>query len=107
MTSTAPETTVVRVLRDGQLTIPAEFRRQLGIKDETLLQVTLANGELRIAPVSIDGLREESDWLDALYHAYEPIRARIRARGIPEEEINADIDAAIAEVRAEQDASRS
>ena len=43
-----------------------------------------------------------ADWLDALYEGYAPIRQNISARGISSEEINADIDAAIAEVRADQ-----
>jgi hypothetical protein len=41
-----------------------------------------------------------------LYEYYAPVREEILARGIPEEEVNADIDAAIAAVRAEQRANR-
>ena len=43
-----------------------------------------------------------SPWLRELYEYFAPVRDEILARGISEEEINADIDAAIAEVRAEQ-----
>jgi hypothetical protein len=93
-------TQFVSVLQDRRPAIPAEFRRRLGIDDDPLLQITLANGELRIAPVPIGGLQEDSDWLDALYQAYGPIWERICTRGIPEVEINGDIDAAIAGSRA-------
>lgn len=97
---------VVRILRGGQITIPAEIRKQLGIDDETLLRMTVADGELRVVPVRVVE-KEESDWLRALYDAYAPVRADILARGISEEEVNVDIDAAIAEVRAEHLASRA
>ena len=36
---------IVRQLRGGQITIPAEFRKRLGI--DSLLQMTLAGDELR------------------------------------------------------------
>ena len=42
---------VVRPLRRGQLTIPAEFRRRLGISDDTLLQLTLHEDKIEIVPV--------------------------------------------------------
>lgn len=100
-------TKVVRTLRSGQITIPAEFRRRLGIDDSTLLRMTLENGELRVSPVRIVETGGEPDWLDALYAAHAPIRADVLARGITSEEINADVDAAIAEVRAEQLVSRA
>ena len=90
----------VRMLRGGQVTIPVEFRRRLGINEETMLRMSVADGELRVSPLRLveqDGY----DWLHALYDAYAPVRANILAQGISEEEINADIDAAIAEVRAE------
>lgn len=91
---------VVRILRGGQITIPVEFRRRLGIDDETLLRITVEDGELRVSPVPSAEKDAGPDWLDTLFDAYAPIRAEILARGIAEEEINSDIDAAIAEVRA-------
>lgn len=101
-TTAATQTRLVRPRRDGQITIPAEFRRLLGIDTETMLRVTLADGELRIKPVATSDSSHSSDWLQALYDYYAPVREEILARGISEEEVNADIDAAIAAVRAEQ-----
>jgi hypothetical protein len=43
-----------------------------------------------------------SPWLRALYDYYAPVRQDMIDRGISDEEVNADIDAAIAAVRAEQ-----
>jgi AbrB family looped-hinge helix DNA binding protein len=46
-------TKLVRPVRGGQITIPAEFRKRLGITDTTMLRLTLTEGELRIVPVQI------------------------------------------------------
>jgi hypothetical protein len=43
-----------------------------------------------------------SPWLRELYEYFAPVREEIRARGLTEEEVNADIDAAVREVRAHQ-----
>jgi AbrB family looped-hinge helix DNA binding protein len=99
-------TKLVRPLRGGQMTIPAEFRRALGITEDTMLRVTLADGELVVSPVefkqSTPGEKRGSPELKALNDYFAPVREEILARGISEEEVNADIDAAIAAVRAEQ-----
>jgi bifunctional DNA-binding transcriptional regulator/antitoxin component of YhaV-PrlF toxin-antitoxin module len=93
---------IVRSLRGGQVTIPAAFRRELGIGDDTMLRMTLADGELRIKPVELSEPSKGSPGLRALYEYFAPVREEILARGISQEEVFADIDAAIAEVRAEQ-----
>ena len=92
-----PMTKIVRSLRSGQITIPAEFRRRLGIQDESVLQMTLENGELRIKPVEVKP--KGSPWLRELYEHFAPVREEILKRGISEEELNADIDAAVDDVR--------
>lgn len=106
MSQTVEMSKIVRSLRGGQVTIPAAFRRELGIGDDTLLRMTLADGELRIKPVEVSEPTKGSPWLRELYEYFAPVREEILARGISEEEVNADIDAAIAEVRAEQRAKR-
>ena len=106
MSQTVEMSKIVRSLRGGQVTIPAAFRRELGIGDDTLLRMTLADGELRIKPVEVTEPTKGSPWLRELYEYFAPVREEILARGISEEEVNADIDAAIAAVRAEQRAKR-
>jgi AbrB family looped-hinge helix DNA binding protein len=102
MAETETMSKIVRPLRGGQITIPVEFRRELGIDEESLLRVTLENGELHIKPVQVVAERKGSAWFRELYELYAPTRQDIVDRGISEEEVNADIDAAIAEVRAEK-----
>jgi AbrB family looped-hinge helix DNA binding protein len=91
-------TRVVRSLRNGQITLPAEFRRELGIESDTLLRVTLSGGELRISPVRTSGHAPRSGWLKDLYEQFAPVRQE--AEQYSEDEINAAIDAAVAAVRA-------
>lgn len=43
----------VRPLRGGRLTIPCEFRPELGIADDTQLELTLVDDEARIRPVEV------------------------------------------------------
>ncbi len=53
---------VVRTLARGQVTIPNEFRRALGIEAETMLSVTLVGDHLEIAPVRVPSdLRRYTD----------------------------------------------
>jgi bifunctional DNA-binding transcriptional regulator/antitoxin component of YhaV-PrlF toxin-antitoxin module len=98
--------TLVRVLHADEIAIPVEFREALGIDDSTTVFLYIVDGELRIKPIQTNEGSHSSDWLQALYDYYAPVREEILACGISEEEVNADIDAAIAAVRAEQRARR-
>lgn len=95
-------TKIVRQLRSGQITIPVEFRRELGIEGEGMLQMTLKDGELRITPLHIRGASSGSPWLKELYHYFAPVREEAIAKGYTEEEINAAIDEAVRASRADQ-----
>ncbi len=98
----------MRLVRGDEVTIPQEFREELGIDDTTWLFMILVDGELSIRPVHFNKNPSEkgSPGLRALYDYFAPVREEILARGISEEEVNADIDAAIAAVRAEQRAKQ-
>jgi bifunctional DNA-binding transcriptional regulator/antitoxin component of YhaV-PrlF toxin-antitoxin module len=96
-------TKVVRSLRSGQITIPAEFRKALEIHDDTLLQMTLVDGELRMRPVAVTE-STGSPRLRELYEYFAPVREEILTRGIGEEEVNADIEAAVEAVRKQHQA---
>ncbi len=97
-----PRTRTVRSLRGGQMTIPVEFRRALGIDEETLLRVTLEDGALRVAPVHAVEKATGANPLRDLYEYFAPVREAVLASGISQEDLWAEIDAAIAEVRAEK-----
>lgn len=93
-----PPTRVVRQLRGGQITIPADFRRRLGITDASLIQMTLEEGQLRLTPLKVAS-PHGSPWLRDLYRHFEPVRQEALQEGYSEEEINQAVDDAVAEVR--------
>lgn len=99
MTESERMTRLVRSLRGGQITIPAEFRKKLSITDETMLQITLASGELRVKPLRVTETAQGSAWLKELYDDFAPARREILEHGYTEEEINSAIDEAVAAVR--------
>lgn len=89
---------IVKALRGGQITIPVELRRQLGIQDETLLQVWVDAGELRMRPVQVTGTAPAgSAWLQDLYLEFSSVREE--AANLSGEEIDAAIDDAVRAVR--------
>ncbi len=95
-------TKIVRQLRSGQVTIPVEFRRELGIEGEGMLQMTLKDGELRIKPLHVREARTGSPWLKDLYNYFAPVREEAIAKGYTEEEINTAIDEAMRASRADR-----
>ncbi len=93
-----PNTRLVRSLRSGQITLPADFRRALHLDEAMFLQVTLEGDELRIRAFAPDKQETGSDWLRDLYLLFQPVRRS--AVSLPDETINADIDRAISHLRA-------
>jgi bifunctional DNA-binding transcriptional regulator/antitoxin component of YhaV-PrlF toxin-antitoxin module len=93
-------TRTIRAIRSGQITIPADFRRELDITDDTLLQMSLEGEELRIRKLRAAPDAAGSPWLAELYQRFAPVRQEAIDRGYSEEEINEAIDQALASVRA-------
>lgn len=98
---------LVRPLRSGQVTIPVEFRRSLGIDGDTMLRISMVDGGLRIDPVRMEAQTPNSAWFRDLYEYYAPVREEIAKSGITQDELYAEIDAAIEEVRAERNSLRT
>ena len=98
-------TKVVRPLRGGQITIPAEFQVKLDIDERTLLQITLAGKELRIRPVRVSEARSGSIRARELYELFAPVRKETARHS--EKEIDADIDCAVTAVRRKRASRRA
>ncbi len=90
-------TRLVQPLRSGQITIPVEFRRQLGITKNTVLELSLEKGELRIKPYPIT--QTTSAWMKDLYEMFAPARQEIKKKKYSEKEIDNAIDKAVSVVR--------
>lgn len=60
-----PLTRLIRPLPKGQITIPIDFRRKLGIGEDTILRGTLKKGKIELSPIQPvedrKQLREYSD----------------------------------------------
>lgn len=94
---------IIRSLRGGQVTIPADYREKLGIGADTLLQINLLQGELRIKPVQVSNktLVGGSPWLKEAYEAFADVRKQTEQYS--EDEINEAIDQALQAVRKSHD----
>ncbi|HEY8692219.1 MAG TPA: AbrB/MazE/SpoVT family DNA-binding domain-containing protein [Chloroflexota bacterium] len=92
-------TRIVKPLRSGQITIPAEFRERLGITADSVLQMSLTEGELRIRPLEVTRRAAGSPWLKELYDLFAPVREE--AKQFSEAEVDAAIDSAVRAVRRE------
>ena len=53
-----PMNRIIKPLPRGQITIPIEFRKKLGIDEDTFLNLALKGNRIEITPVTI---RESSD----------------------------------------------
>ncbi len=107
MATTKSRSKVIKSLRGGQITIPAEFRKELDIGDNSLLKVTLLEeGELRVRLLETVERPGGSEWLKELYMMFAPARQEAIDKGYTEEEINQWIDQAIKEVRDAKSANR-
>ncbi len=93
-------TRIVLSLQEGKLTIPAEFRRRLGIDDDTMLQLILHEDKIEIVPV-VTAPAAGKVWAKELYEMFAPVRAETQT--MDEAEIDALIDEAVDEVRAQRD----
>ncbi|MCO5222235.1 MAG: AbrB/MazE/SpoVT family DNA-binding domain-containing protein [Thermomicrobiales bacterium] len=101
MVTNTPKSRTVHVLRGGQITIPIEFRRALGIEEGSLVQVTFAEpGTLTLS--AVEATPKGSAYLRELYEAFAPVRQEAIDKGYTEDEINEWIDQAIREVRTER-----
>lgn len=94
------KTRIVRQLRNGQITIPKEFREAMHLGSDDLLAVTLENGKLEVETVKAEKPASGSQWAKDLYDLYAPVRKSLE--GYTEEEINDAIDEALRAYRAEQ-----
>lgn len=96
------KTRIVRQLRNGQITIPKEFREAMHLDPDDLLSVTLEDGHLSVTAAQSS---KSSAWRD-LYDLFAPTREAISRSGLSEQEINDAINEALRAYRAEEHVER-
>lgn len=107
MVSSKSKGRTVRALRGGQMTIPIEIRKRLGINEHTLLSVIESDdGGFLVKPLVIEPVHtlanpSDSGWIKDVYAAFEPVRREIQEKGMSGEEVDDLIDEAFRDVRAE------
>ncbi|MDO8514920.1 MAG: AbrB/MazE/SpoVT family DNA-binding domain-containing protein [bacterium] len=94
-------TQIVKPLRNGQITIPASFRDQIGFDPQTLLQLTLVGDEIRIKPIRTTDKVVDPAWMKKLYEHFSAVREE--AKKYDEKTINDSIDQAVKAVRSHHD----
>lgn len=88
------------LLEDGKVTLPDDLLEEWGVANGATLKVKLEEGALRLVPLDPEEETRRKHPFVALYEWFAPTREHVRASGISQEELYADIDAAVAEVRA-------
>lgn len=84
----------VQVLRNGQITLPSSFRKELGLQKGDIISAEIQNGQIVLTPVFII---KRASAKEKFFSKVDELRER--TKDIPEEEIQAAISEAIDSVR--------
>ena len=87
------------LLEDGKITIPEDLLEEWGVANGATLKIKLDEGALRLVPLDPEEEARRKHPFVALYEWFAPTREKIQESGLSQEELYADIDAAVAEVR--------
>jgi len=85
---------LVKVIRHGQITLPAEFRKALNLKEGSYLQAELEGDRIILKPVL---LIEKRQAIQKLLGLLDEVQSR--TEGVSEEEVERDVMEAIQEIR--------
>ena len=87
---------IVQLLRNGQLTLPVEIRRTLGLKRGDLFDVQIAEGKIVFTPIMVaDGNELKKRIITLLERNWR------KNEDMPVEEIERVVDKAVREVKEE------
>ena len=84
----------IRLLRSGQLTLPAKIRQLLGLKEGAFLEAEVENNRIVLIPKK---LVEKDEAKEKLFNVMEKIWER--NKDVPVEEVERDVTQAIKAVR--------
>ena len=98
---------VIKILRDGRVTIPKHIRDTLGLKHGDVAEAELENGRIVITPNfskkeanKLHSKRAKTSAWNELRRVMESVHEK--NRGVSEAEVTADVQRAVAELRQEE-----
>jgi len=90
----------LQILRNGQIALPAEFRRDLGLKKGDIMNAEIQAGRIILTPVALIEKTEAEKRAEAKEKFFETVdKLRERTEYVPLEEIQSTIGEAIAAAR--------
>lgn len=95
--------TVLKLRKSAQLTLPAEIREALKVGEGDYLEAELVEGGVMLRPVSI--VRREGAW-ERIRAAMATVRPTPEQAGKSQEQLEAEIQAVVDEVRQDYAAER-
>jgi AbrB family looped-hinge helix DNA binding protein len=87
-------TPLIKVIRHGQVTLPAEFREALALKEGDYLEAEIQEAAIVLRPTVVMG-RDEA--IRGLHELMDRVQAR--NEGLPDAEVERDVAQAIQAVR--------
>jgi AbrB family looped-hinge helix DNA binding protein len=93
---------IVKVIRHGQITLPADFREELAIKEGDYLQAELEGNAIVLRPKVF---MDSDDAVKVLHQIIDDVQGR--TQGIDPEEIEREVTEAIREVREQKRHAKS
>lgn len=89
---------LVKLKQKGQMTLPAEIRAALSLKEGDLLEVSVENGKVSLSPKMVVDRRAEA--FGRMEEIGNRVRERLAAEGKTEDDLERMIEDAVREVRA-------
>jgi AbrB family looped-hinge helix DNA binding protein len=95
---------LVKLKQKGQMTLPAEIRTALSLKEGDLLEINIENGKVSLSPKMVVDRRAEA--FKRMEEIGDRVRERLAVEGKTEEDLEQMIENAVREVRAEKRAEQ-
>ena len=91
---------ILQILRNWQITLPAEFRRDLGLKKGEIMKAEIQAGQIILTPVSLTEAEKRALAKKKFFETVDKLREQ--TKDVPLEEIQAVVDEAIAAAKQEE-----
>lgn len=95
---------LVKLKQKGQMTLPAEIRAALSLKEGDLLEVSIEGGKVSLSPKIVVDRRTEA--FRRMEEIGGRVRERLAAEGKTEDDLEQMIEDAVREARAEKQAEQ-